>query len=169
MRSAEREFPGEPSSAGAARRFLAGLLTDWRCEPMETSASLLLSELVANAVLHARSPVRVRIAVLDDALRLEVTDDSSRLPTRRTYSAQSTTGRGLALVERLGRRWGVEVGAVGKTVWVELELSDHMAGDDTEEVELAILPHQGERVRPPSRHQRDDSSETSRIAFGWAA
>ena len=61
------------------------------------------------------------MVVQADAIRIEVTDLGVDLPQLWTRGDQ-TGGRGLPIVEALGRAWGVvELGA-GKTVWCELTL-----------------------------------------------
>ncbi|MEU9074931.1 ATP-binding protein [Kitasatospora sp. NPDC048538] len=85
---------------------------------------LVLSELVANAVVHARvSPGReiaVRFEVLHGHLRIEVHDASSEKPTiRRATGLDDLSGRGLCLVEALSLEWGCapRPGDIGKSVW----------------------------------------------------
>ena len=121
MTSAEVTLPGDPRSAGAARQFLSVTLESWGDDDYEFAAVLLLSELVTNAVLHARTEIVVRLTRLDDALRMEVGDGSTRAPLTRHYSAEATTGRGLALVDSLAREWGVEVAHDGKVVWCVID------------------------------------------------
>ena len=85
------------------------------------TALLLVSELVSNAILHARSTIRLTATSEASHLRVEVTDESARLPLARYYSPDATTGRGLHLVDRLADSWGFDtLGPAGKTVWFEL-------------------------------------------------
>ena len=114
-------LPADPASAARARRFLDATLRGWQCDHLVEVASLLLSELVANAVLHAGTSILVVARVVDDRLRIEVHDDNPRMPMRKHYSATSATGRGLLLVERLAERWGSDVTPSGKVVWFELD------------------------------------------------
>jgi len=81
---------------------------------------LLVTELVTNAVVHARSQVRVHVAIDQHRLRVDVQDDAPQLPARRPASKEALNGRGLLLLERLSDRWGYEAGPVGKTVWFEI-------------------------------------------------
>ena len=80
----------------------------------------MLSELLANAVLHAPGPARVVVERDEDGVRLEVRDTSPVPPLRRASGSAATTGRGLNLVDALCSRWGVSErtdGEPGKTVW----------------------------------------------------
>ncbi len=58
------------------------------------------------------------------ALRLEVVDDSSHAPRRRSARRDDTSGRGLELVELLADRWGWQREGRGKRIWCELDLPD---------------------------------------------
>jgi anti-sigma regulatory factor (Ser/Thr protein kinase) len=78
---------------------------------------LLVSELVTNAVLHARSEVELRLSNSADAVRVDVVDASTRPPVLRTRDDAAMTGRGLALVAELSAQWGVEETEGGKSVW----------------------------------------------------
>jgi anti-sigma regulatory factor (Ser/Thr protein kinase) len=79
---------------------------------------LLVSELVTNAVLHARSDVEVRLSTSDRGLRVDVADSSNRRPVMRTRDESAMTGRGLGLVAELSTEWGVdEIVDGGKSVW----------------------------------------------------
>lgn len=109
-----------PASAGKGRSFATGLLTRWGLEHLCDRVELLVSEVVTNAILHSRSPIEVSVVLSEEALRVEVCDESPLLPVRRTYSEESTTGRGLLLIEALSDRWGTESRPGGKVVWFEL-------------------------------------------------
>jgi hypothetical protein len=53
-----------------------------------------------------------------------VRDGSARIPHQRRYGTQATTGRGMALVDGLSDRWGVDAAGDGKTVWCEVSAPD---------------------------------------------
>jgi anti-sigma regulatory factor (Ser/Thr protein kinase) len=113
-------FPADPASAAKARRFLEEALRGWRFDHLVDVATLLASELVANAVLHAGTTIGVVARIVPDRLRIEVYDDDPRMPVRKHYSTLSGTGRGLLLVERLAADWGSDATESGKRVWFEL-------------------------------------------------
>jgi anti-sigma regulatory factor (Ser/Thr protein kinase) len=115
------------TSPAAARAWLKGWLDGRVSERTGYDAMLVVSELVTNSVLHsgvaAGAPVQLRANLGADILRLEVGDlgagtDIVRIPPPEHLSAH---GFGLAIVERLGARWGV-VHASGTRVWCELAL-----------------------------------------------
>lgn len=118
----ESLLPAEPASAGTARRFIVEALHRLRCDALADIAELLVSELVTNAVLHARTDVSVRVRVEGASLRVEVGDASTQPVTRRSFGPHATTGRGLELVSALASRWGAETADHGKKVWFELDL-----------------------------------------------
>ena len=111
----------ELRSVRAARHFVgercraAGLSAE-RCE----DALLLTSELVTNAVLHGRSEVCVEVEELGRLVRVSVFDENSRHPARVAEDPDALDGRGLALVDALAERCGVEDRPLGKAVWFEL-------------------------------------------------
>jgi anti-sigma regulatory factor (Ser/Thr protein kinase) len=81
-----------------------------------------VSELVTNAVIHAGSDVEVMVRLTATAARVEVTDASTDGVAPRDATADEDSGRGLALVGNLARRWGVRAApGGGKTVWFEVE------------------------------------------------
>ena len=126
------ELPPEPTSPGAARRFVTDCVASLDRAPTEVAA-LLVSELVTNAVLHARTAMMVTVTTADGLVRVAVQDGSPALPTLRHYDRSASTGRGLQLVERLASRWGVDADDRSKTVWFELALggaAGRGAGDD---------------------------------------
>ncbi|HLI15799.1 MAG TPA: STAS domain-containing protein [Acidimicrobiales bacterium] len=112
-------LPPDATSARAAREWLATHLGDAPTATVD-AALLLVSELVTNAVLHARTSIEVRLERCGEAVRVETVDGSTLLPTARRWSPDATTGRGLHLVERVASRWGVVAEADRKTVWFEL-------------------------------------------------
>jgi Histidine kinase-like ATPase domain len=116
------DLPAETASVPRARRFVREVLTAAHHEP-ETidAAELCVSELVTNAVLHARTEVQVGVEDLGAAIRLEVRDRSTVMPRRLVHSVRSATGRGMEMVSILARSWGVDlVDDQTKSVWCEL-------------------------------------------------
>lgn len=116
-----REFSPERDAPRAARRFVEEALEHWGYRSsLVDDARLLVSELVTNAVIHARSRLSVSIRSGRPSVRLSVRDDSPRPPTLRAPAPNTASGRGLQIVAAVSRNWGVEATRDGKTVWVEV-------------------------------------------------
>lgn len=131
-------LPCDASSVPAARHFVVATLTSWGFDGAAWAAAQIVSELAANCSLHARTDYTVRLMNQDGTVRLEVRDGSAARVRPRTYGAQSTTGRGLRLVETLADTWGVDVAAGGKTVWVALHVGADQADDGLDELEVDV-------------------------------
>jgi anti-sigma regulatory factor (Ser/Thr protein kinase) len=111
-----------PESVGQARRAAVAFLRDHGLEHLEETVRLLTSEIVTNAVVHARTTVGVRISAIGDRLRVEARDASRQLPIRRDLNPEALGGRGLVLLDRMSAAWDVRRTPEGKTVWFELVL-----------------------------------------------
>jgi anti-sigma regulatory factor (Ser/Thr protein kinase) len=110
-----------PASAARARAFVERTLGEWECDDFLDSSRLLVSELVTNAVLHARTEFELLIRAVRTGVRVEVRDHNPSMPVVRRYEDEAMTGRGLALVDELATRWGVDRHPDGKAVWFELD------------------------------------------------
>ena len=113
-------LPPDTESPRRARRFIEDALSDGAPAEVVELAVLLVSEVVTNAVLHARSAVRIAITWDNRRLRVEVADKSPATPVARQFAADSGTGRGLMLIEELSDAWGTSPVGDGKVVWFEL-------------------------------------------------
>jgi len=110
------DLPPEPRAAGMARRWVRDHLR-WLDDEQRASAELLASELVTNAVVHARTPVTVGLTALTDGVLLTVADLEPAPPVTRAPSDSGTSGRGMRIMRELASRCGVAMGPNGKTVW----------------------------------------------------
>jgi anti-sigma regulatory factor (Ser/Thr protein kinase) len=114
-------LPCDLTSAGRARRILARQCrAAGVCGDAADTAELLVSEVVANAVLHGRSEVRLSVRADAHCVRVSVGDDNSRHPRVRERDPGALDGRGLAIVDCAATRWGVDDDDLGKVVWFEL-------------------------------------------------
>ncbi|MFI8996918.1 SpoIIE family protein phosphatase [Streptomyces sp. NPDC053542] len=115
-----RRFPPRPESVALARRFARTALEGVAAEVVD-SAELLVSELMTNAVLHARTEAEVAVRAVGHRVEVRVSDHRpSRGPVSQGHLPFPGPGQGLAVVEKLASRYGVETGAEHKTVWCEL-------------------------------------------------
>jgi anti-sigma regulatory factor (Ser/Thr protein kinase) len=112
-------LPPEPSSAGAARRFVASALGAG--SEVAELAVLLVSELATNAVLHAQTDFDILLRLDDDCVRIEVSDGNPDMPALRPYLRESIEGRGLHMVAASANHWGFGAQPDGKVVWFELQ------------------------------------------------
>ncbi|GAA2948002.1 ATP-binding protein [Kitasatospora cinereorecta] len=117
-------LPRTAESTRVARCLASSALGCWGLGEIEDPAWLVITELVANAVTHARRD-SIRVTVTREGLlvvRLAVTDLSRTLPAVRQVNGQEECGRGLAIVDAMtGGRWGAVLRKWGKTVWAELD------------------------------------------------
>ncbi|MEV6010003.1 ATP-binding SpoIIE family protein phosphatase [Streptomyces sp. NPDC051976] len=138
--TAGTSLPGNQLAAGAARRFLRATLADWTSQGLPEPAgfadrlvddgTLLASELVTNAVVHAGTAVdvlcRLDLREQPAGLVIEVSDQH---PSRvlRGDDHQGCDGReggrGLQLVAALSDAWGITYRRDRKTVWCRLDLT----------------------------------------------
>jgi anti-sigma regulatory factor (Ser/Thr protein kinase) len=124
MWQAEQEFAPGLLSARHARTFVADQLGVHRLDHLVDDATLVVSELVTNAVLHARTHLVVAISELPDRLRLAVHDNSGVLPVMGSAEADHTSGRGMTIVDACATDWGTERDAQGhKCVWATFSTS----------------------------------------------
>lgn len=116
------ELPRSERSPGLARRFVGDRLAAWDLDRVAETAQLLVSELVTNAVIHARSNAVLRIETSRDVLRITVVDHGPG--TRRRHLSMPPPsdfgGRGLFIVDQLASRWGAARHSDGNHVWFEL-------------------------------------------------
>ncbi|MCQ4208433.1 ATP-binding SpoIIE family protein phosphatase, partial [Streptomyces longispororuber] len=114
------ELAPEPSEVPRARELVREQLVEWGLLSIEQTAELIVSELVTNAVRHARGgPVRLRL-VHSGTLLCEVEDADHTLPSLLGAGPGDEFGRGLRVVAHLAREWGTSRTSTGKTVWFEL-------------------------------------------------
>jgi anti-anti-sigma regulatory factor/anti-sigma regulatory factor (Ser/Thr protein kinase) len=115
------------SAPAAARAFVQEVCNYWEAALPDTTvvdrAMLLANELVTNAVVHARTDLRLRLELRGDWLHIAVRDGSPRLLRMVASDRHAPGGRGLWLVEQLARAWGVRPHPDGgKVVWCTLKL-----------------------------------------------
>ena len=161
--TASRTLSPTPAEVAGARRFVQQTLDTWGLDALTWTAEQLVSELATNCILHARTAYTVELSRDDEVVRVSVSDGSPAVPRPRRYDNESTTGRGLRLVESLSNRWGVDPGDRGKSVWFELATDDGLSAGawDQEDVDVDALLAQfadgaeDQPRRPPASELRD--------------
>jgi anti-sigma regulatory factor (Ser/Thr protein kinase) len=113
----------EPVAAvgGQIRRSVRAQLTDWgmTAEAVD-DAVLVVEELVANVVDHARTRFQLLVALTGPVLHVAVRDWCDRSPQLRPFDPHAARGRGLQVIATLARQWGCDHHDRGKTVWADL-------------------------------------------------
>jgi hypothetical protein len=118
--AAMRTYPFSRDAPAAARHFTVGMLRDWAAGDIADDAALVVTELAANAIVHAHSAFTVLLSAHGDLVRISVRD-ASPVPGAPSAALAPAPLHGLGVVDALASRWGVEsLGNAGKTVWVEL-------------------------------------------------
>lgn len=118
----ELTLPAEPRAAAVARSHVRELPLD--AETLQV-VSLLVTELVTNAVRHGRvsegTRILVQLAVVeDDLVRVNVVNEGAPFePAPVSRPVDAAGGLGLQLVDKLAERWGVEGNGTTK-VWLEV-------------------------------------------------
>jgi two-component sensor histidine kinase len=92
----------------------------WEVAALTEPATLLASELVTNALRHARMPILLQGLLLDEIVTLAVHDCETALPRLRRSVVSDEGGRGLQLVSQVANRWGARPTTEGKVVWCDL-------------------------------------------------
>ena len=113
----------EPRAARAARTFVRLTCARWDLDSVLEPALLVVSELVTNAVRHARTRLTVGLLLRSDHLLVEVEDEDSRPLVLHHNDQDAVDGRGLILIDAMARKWGSRPRPLGKVVWAELALT----------------------------------------------
>ena len=142
------------SAVPSARAHLRQLLRQWGHAELAEDASIVISELVTNAVVAsaelrpAVAPVLMWLGSDRHHVLAAVADASLRPPMRLNLRPDAERGRGLALVEALSSRWGwhpASITGLRKFIWAEWHLpirADQRAATG--------LPDRSVRVKPPT-------------------
>jgi anti-sigma regulatory factor (Ser/Thr protein kinase) len=123
----EQEFTADLRTAARARAFTDAQLArlgDGEWAHIAADASLIVSELVTNAVRAGSRRIRIAVAANSEHLEVKVSDDAAGWPVVRRAGVHDTGGRGLLIVTALATEWGVTAAMDGgKHVWARLALS----------------------------------------------
>ncbi|MFD6419029.1 ATP-binding protein [Streptomyces sp. NPDC060194] len=125
----------DPRSVSAARAFTRAALLDWDLKSLLDDATVCVSELTTNALLHGVPPgrgFRLTLTLGAATLRIAVDDSGPGVPVATAPAPDHPSGRGLLLTAALAARWGVSPRDPGKTVWCEFALGDRRRTDESE-------------------------------------
>jgi hypothetical protein len=121
-------LPCEPSSIGRARHAVVRTCFAWGITE-SAAAELVVSELVANGVLHGWGRIWLRLFDTGDGLRIEVEDSNPAPPVWTDGHANRLGGFGMQIVERLAV-WGWRPSGSGKLVWAKLRKVSQSSNDE---------------------------------------
>ena len=113
-------WPALAASVAAARARLRQCLRQWDLRTLEDTGTLVLSELVTNAVRHAGTEFTVTLSRMTDGVMIRVNDGAvgEPVPAAPALDLLTERGRGMLLVDALSAGWGsVPDGDGGKAVW----------------------------------------------------
>jgi PAS domain S-box-containing protein len=127
LASAGRTLYPEPRLVAAARRFVRNTLAAWNQAGLADTASLLVSEILTNAIRHTRKQISLRLYHIEHEIIAEVSDDDPHLPERTLPAPTDEYGRGLTLVDALSDSWGSLPANGGKIVWFALATERNLA------------------------------------------
>ena len=117
-------LPASSESVRTGRYATRMVLSAWRLSCLEESAVLVVSELLTNAVRHARDTgvIELDLHATRAWLRIEIQDRDRRWPRPRVLNELSESGFGFVLIDALTAKWGVRETETGKAVWAELDV-----------------------------------------------
>lgn len=106
---------------GQARRWIIQRCQEWNCDGLADSAALMISEVVTNVFLHARTDCLIHADFDPPILAVTVTDEDDQELSPQPPSDTGEGGRGLAIVAELAESWGVHHSDGTKSVWFHLD------------------------------------------------
>ncbi|MFB7242969.1 ATP-binding protein [Streptomyces populi] len=171
--AAERRFRFElaahPGSVARARRLTRARLSGWAvCEDTCDAATLVVSELVTNAIVHAAGQrVVCELQDVGDLVRIAVCDEGCAPgePHPSPRRPDEEHGRGLLLVEAVSRAWGAQDTGPGLLVWAEIARPAGRA-ESTAETVRATRP---DPATPDGRHEPGHRHEPDALDAGFGA
>jgi serine/threonine-protein kinase RsbW len=119
-------LPASVDSVGRARKLATRVASKLLADEQRDNLSLVVTELVSNAVRHSASadPVKVSLTPKDDYVCIQVTDSGRGLvPEPGAIGDEAVPGYGLFLVEQLTRRWGMTREQGRTRVWAEIDFA----------------------------------------------
>lgn len=156
-RVVQRQFPDEPIAAAQARGFVGDTLNRWELASLAADVQLAVTELVTNALLHARTPIVATLCVANGMAEIAVTDYDPRVPRLLPHrdnlladldalaasalddpdprhaglhygpSGSVAAGRGLIILDAISSAWGVTEHPHHKDVWARLPVDEDWA------------------------------------------
>lgn len=117
---AEWSIPFDFSAVAIARTRVEECLRQWHHPVDPFLATLVVSELVTNAIRYGAAPITLRLIRDTVGVMCEISDAGQAAPHLRHAKAADEGGRGLLICATAAENWGVRYSEEGKTVWAEL-------------------------------------------------
>jgi anti-anti-sigma factor len=112
-----------PAACRQARDLVTQACERWRLTPVAATAAVVVTEMVANVVRHARTGMELTVGLRDGRLSISVRDGSGRAPQPADPGVSEAGGRGLRLIRDLSDAWGVLPVVDGKVVWATVSVT----------------------------------------------
>ncbi|MGA5453007.1 ATP-binding protein [Streptomyces umbrinus] len=150
-------FVAEPEEVSGLRRVLRLHLELWGLHEVTDAAQLCVSELVSNVIRHVGlgTPTTLAVSMNGTYLRIEVHDPDTRaLPTLLDAGSEAEAGRGVAIIDAVADRWGVQLSPDRKVTWCELETGlvsayGHSGGTRVTRVEAMLCSYENAKSSLP--------------------
>jgi hypothetical protein len=116
-----RDLTAVPDAIAEARRLAGDACRAWRMPSLRTATEVVTVELVANAMMHARPPVRLVVSRRGSGVHVCVHDGDDR-PPRLLPVTDGAPRRGLHVVQAAALFWGSIPSSSGKVVWALIQM-----------------------------------------------
>jgi hypothetical protein len=116
-------LPPDRKAPEQARITVDRSCAEWGVSRLSQLAQVIVSELVTNAVVHARTPMELTVRLVGKVLHLAVRDADPRLLVDAGGGVDADGhgyGRGLLIVDSMSDGWGCAPTGDGKVVWARL-------------------------------------------------
>lgn len=150
-----------PEAARAARQFARRTAQAWGTDELVDSILQIVSELVTNAVEHARTQMELRMRRRPGSVLIEVADADGRLARPTPTGSSDERHRGLVIVQTLSARWGVRSTGSGKVVWAQIANPYENLADGRRDVPAPTQPVDVITVTADSAHAGTQAADTA--------
>jgi len=115
-------FSAEPTSVVQARSQVAEILRHHQVHSTD-DAEIVTDELVANAVVHAKTDFTLILERWCEGIRITVQDGSAKIPEKLSPDPLAESGRGLVMIAQVAHSWGHHLHDRGKCVWAYIPVA----------------------------------------------